>query len=125
MTAPIRSQAGPKATARAQARRRVADQMAEAEAALGAYIAASEAAERMRAQAGLAEERKAEALVALASHVGVAMAADMAQVDERIVRAAQAPRRPSSAGRVAARQAVGSPGEQGDRREGAEAGARS
>lgn len=99
--------------------------MVEAEAALGAYIAASEAAERMRAQAGLAEQRKAEALVALASHVGVAMAADMAQVDGRVVRAAQAPRRPSSAGRVASRQAVGSPGELGDLRAGAGAEARS
>lgn len=74
--------------------------MAEAEAALGAYIAASDAAERMRAQAGLAEERKAEALGLLASHVGVAMASDMAQVDERIVRAALATRRPKSARRT-------------------------
>ncbi len=72
------------------------DQLADAVAALEAYIAASRAVARLRTEAELAEEAKVDALVRLVGYVGRPMAADMAQVDEREVRSALATRRVKS-----------------------------
>ena len=86
--APTRSQSG----AKAEARRRVAEKMAAAEEVLGDYITAGEDADRLRAEVARAEGRQADALGRLASLVGRAMAADMAEVDEAKVRSALAKR---------------------------------
>ncbi|MGH9122486.1 MAG: hypothetical protein ACRDYC_11195 [Acidimicrobiales bacterium] len=91
---PNRSQSG----AKAEARRRVSERMADVEEVLGSYLAAGCDAVRLRAEADSAEERQADALVKLAGMLGRTMAAEMAGVEERQVRSvlARRPRAPRS-----------------------------